>query len=185
MGPRISKLRPSSLLIVAVCAAAVCGPRAAAQGRATARVKGRGSVVVSEGGRAHTLDISAQADAARLQDATVHFITRRGEFVYLLLSACGMSKLKSDDRQCGAGVECNLVWLKLDARWRVLGSKSERYESCWAPITSDTGPTVTRRFLRLEYEDLRENLRHTVTYDADRPEEGLKSETSPLPAQGP
>lgn len=185
MRPRISKLKSSLLFCASLCASFACAPRAAAQERVTARPKGRGSVVVRERGRAHTLDLSRQADAARLQDVTVHFLTRKGGLVYLLLSACGMSKPKPDDRQCGAGTECNLVWLRLDARWRVLDSQSERYESCWLPITSDAGPSVTRKFLRLEYDDLRENLRHTVTYDADRPERGLRSETDPLPQAGP
>ena len=35
-----------------------------------------------------------------------------------------LSKLPPDDRQCGAGIECNVVWLKLDARWRVGGAQS-------------------------------------------------------------
>lgn len=182
---QISKMKFPLLICASLCAALACAHDARAQGRVTARVKGRGSIVVREGGRAHTLDISRQADAARIEGATVHFLDRRGGLVYLLLSACGSSKPKPDDRQCGAGTECNLIWLKLDARWRVLESKSERYESCWLPVTSDKGPTVTRRFLRLEYDDMSEQLRHVVTYDADRPEDGLKSETSPLPAQGP
>ena len=35
--------------------------------------------------------------------------------------------------------------------------------------------------MTLEFDDLRENLRHEVTYDADAPEGGLKSATRPLP----
>jgi hypothetical protein len=158
---------------------------AAQEGRVTARAKGRRSIVVTERGRPHTLDLSKQADAARIEDASVLLSTRKGGFVYLLLAVCGLSKLPPDDRQCGAGTECDLVWLKLDERWRVLDSKSELYESCWLPVTSDAGPTVTRRLMRLEYDDLRANVRHVVTYDADRPEDGLKSETGPLPGQTP
>lgn len=147
------------------------------------RAKGHTSVIVTERERAHTLNISKQIDAEHIEDASVLFLTWKDGFVYLLLTVCGLSKMPPDDRQCGAGIECNLVWLKLDERWRVQDSKSERYESCWAPITSDEGPKVTGRLLTLAYDDLRENLRHEVTYDADNPEQGLKSTTRPLPEQ--
>lgn len=172
-----------TLAAFVLCASALCA-NASAQERVRARPKGHGSVVVTERGRAHTLDLSKLTDAAHIEDASVLFVTRRGGFVYLLLSVCGLSRFPPGDRQCGAGIECNLVWLKLDGRWRALDSKSERYESCWAPITSDEGPKVAGRRLTLVYEDLRENLRHTVTYDADSPEGGLKSETAPLPGEG-
>lgn len=155
---------------------------ASAQGRVKVRAKGRRSVVITERGRApHTINIFEHIDAVNIEDASVLFLTRKDGFVYLVLSVCGLSKIPPDDRECGAGVECNLLWLKLDERWRILDAKSERYESCWAPITSDGGPKVGGKLLTLEYDNLRDNLRHVVTYDADNPEQGLKSETKPLP----
>ena len=166
--------------LLSLCLALVAAQGASAQGTVKVRAKGRRSVVVTERGRTHLLNISEQIDAMRIEDASVLFLTRKGGFVYLLLTVCGLSKVPPDDRQCGAGVECNLVWLKLDERWRALDAKSERYESCWAPITSDGGPQVKGRRLTLEYDNLRDNLHHTVTYDADAPEQGLKSATQPL-----
>ena len=147
------------------------------------RARGHTSVVVTEGGRAHTLNIKQQIEAVHIEDASVLFLTRKEGFVYLVMTVCGLSKLPPDDRQCGAGIECNLVWLKLDGRWRVQDSKSEHYESCWLPITADEAPTVKGRTLTLVYADLRENLQHEVSYDADAPEQGLKSVTKPLPEQ--
>jgi len=166
--------------LLSLCLALVAAQGASAQGTVKVRAKGRRSVVVTERGRTHLLNISEQIDAMRIEDASVLFLTRKGGFVYLLLTVCGLSKVPPDDRQCGAGVECNLVWLKLDERWRALDAKSERYESCWAPITSDGGPQVKGRRLTLEYDNLRDNLHHTVTYDADAPEQALKSATQPL-----
>lgn len=172
-------------MIPAACCCFFFGPAqsASAQVKVKVRAKGHTSVVVTERGRAHTVKLTEQIEAAHIEDASVLFLTRKDGFVYLVLSVCGLSKLPPDDRQCGAGIECNLVWLKLDGRWRALESKSERYESCWQPITSDEGPKVNGKLLTLVYEDLRENLRHEVTYDDDRPEQGLKSETKPLPEQ--
>jgi hypothetical protein len=164
---------------------AVAAQRAPAPDKISARAKGRGGVVIRERGRTHTLDISKHVDAARIEDVSALFMTRRGGFVYLLLKVCGLSKVPPDDRQCGAGVECNVVWLKLDGGWRVRDSKSERYESCWQPITSDEGPKVAGRRLTLVIEDLREEVRREVTYDADSPEGGLTVKQSAIPKSNP
>lgn len=166
--------------LLSLCLALVAAQGASAQDKVKVRAKGRRSVVVTERGRAHALNISEQIDAMRIEDVSVLFLTRKGGFVYLLLKTCGLSKVPPDDHECGAGTECNLVWLKLDERWRALDAKSERYESCWAPITSGEGPQVKGRNVTLEYDNLRDNLHHTVTYDADAPEQGLRSATQPL-----
>lgn len=149
------------------------------------RTRGRRSVVVREGGRAHVLDLSRHVEAMRIEDASRLFLTREGGFVYLLLEVCGLSKVPPDDRQCGAGTECDLVWLKLDEAWRERDAKSVRYESCWQPITSDEGPEVKGRTALLVFDDLRDNTRHEVGYDADKPEAGLTEKTRPAPKDNP
>ena len=186
----MSRLKAAVLLsLCAACAGrapvAADAQRAAAGDAVTARAKGRRAVVVRERGRPHLLDLTGRIDAARIEDVTELFLTRKGGFVYLVLDVCGLSKVPPDNRHCGAGTECNLVWLKLDESWRERDAKSEHYESCWLPLTPDEGPTATGRTLRLEYDDLREDLRHEVTYDADKPEEGLTSRTRPLPKENP
>jgi hypothetical protein len=157
---------------------------AAKQGAAL-RTRGRRAVVVRDRGRSHVLDLSQHIEALRIEDAAELSRARKGGFVYLVLQVCGLSKERPDDRQCGAGIECDLVWLKLDESWRERGAKSERYESCWQPITSDEGPEVSGRKVRLVFDDLRDNTRHEVTYDADKPEEGLTTETRPMPKDNP
>ena len=149
------------------------------------RTRGRRAVVVREGGRSHVLDVSQHIEAMRIEDASRLFLTREGGFVYLLLEVCGLSKVPPDDRQCGAGTECDLVWLKLDEGWRERDAKSVRYESCWQPITSDDGPKVSGRTVLLVYDDLRDNTTHEVTYDADKPEAGLTEKTRPMPKENP
>jgi hypothetical protein len=159
--------------------------RQATRDKVSVRVKGRRAVVVNERGRSHTLDLSKHVAAARIEKASVFFLTRKGEFTYLLLDVCGLSKLPPDDRQCGAGIECNVVWLKLDQAWRVRDAKSELYESCWTPISSDEGPKVSGRRLTLVVDDLREEMRREVGYDADNPEEGLTLKQSAIPKTTP
>jgi hypothetical protein len=158
---------------------------AAQQRRATdkviVRAKGRTGVVVKERGRAHTLNISKHIGAARINDVSVLFMTREGASVYLVLQVCGLSKLPPDDRHCGAGVECNIIWLKLDNSWRERKAQSELYESCWLPITSDDGPTIVDGRLLLQYDDLREEMHYKVDYDADHPGKGFVVEKKPIP----
>lgn len=178
------------LLLVCLACAGVTGNGDAAQQRAAKegvalRTRGRRAVVVREGGRSRVLDLSRHVEAMRIEDASQLFLARKGGSVYLLLEVCGLSKMPPDDRQCGAGTECDLVWLKLDESWRESDAKSVRYESCWQPITADEGPEVKGRTALLVFDDLRDNTRHEVTYDADRPEAGLTEKTRPMPKDNP
>lgn len=144
------------------------------------RAAGR-RITITERGRPHRLDLTGKVDAAKIEDTSIMFLTRKGGFVYLLLDVCGPSKVRPDERQCGAGDECNLVWLKLDARWRKLDAQSELYESCWLPVTSGEGPRIEGRSLVLTLDNLREWVRKDVGYDADRPEEGMTFKSSAIP----
>ncbi len=160
------------------------GQRVAAPEKVTVRAKGRQSVVVRERGRTRTLDLTKHVDAARIEDVSVIFLTRRGETAYLLLDVCGLSKAQPDDRQCGAGIECNVVWLKLDGAWRIAGGRNVRYESCWSSVSSE-GPKVEGRRLTLAVEDFRDEVRREVVYDADSPEHGLKVTQTAIPKSNP
>jgi hypothetical protein len=172
-------------LCFACAAVAQTGARGAAQGRVTVRAKGRRAVVVTERGRAHTLDLTKQIDAMRIEEVSVLFLSRSGALTYLVLDVCGLSKVPAGDGMCGAGTECNVVWLKLDAGWRVLDAQNERYESCWAPISSEEGPKVSGQRMTLVLDDLREELRREVTYDADNPEPRLTVRQTPIPKTTP
>lgn len=173
------------LFALGVACAAGAQTGAAPQGPVRVRAKGRRSVVVTERGRAHTLDLSQEIDAMRIEEASAHFISRAGGFTYLVLDVCGLSKVPPDDRQCGAGVECNVVWLKLDAAWRVRGAQNQRYESCWASITMEDEMKVEGRRLSFAVSDFSKDVRREVTYDADNPDAGLTIKQTPLPKTNP
>lgn len=179
----MKQLGATAAVLLALCV--ICAAAAQRGGRVGVRAKGRRAVVVTERGRAHALDLTEQIDAARIEEVSVPFLSRAGGFTYLLLDVCGLSKVPPDDRQCGAGVECNVVWLKLDAAWRVRGAQNQRYESCWAPITLADEMKVEGRRLSFAVEDFREEVRREVTYDADNPEAGLTVKQTPLPKTNP
>lgn len=169
--------------IIVVLTLIFVAPHAPAQTGASAgfRVRGRGRLLVlTEKGRTSRLNLGDQISAARLEEVGLLFTARRGSQAYLVVSACGPSKLRPDARQCGAGVECDLVWIKLDAGRRVADSKAVRYESCWAPVTSADGYRISGGKLELEVDDFREKVSRRVTYDAGRPEKGFQIAERPL-----
>jgi hypothetical protein len=141
------------------------------------RIRGR-NIVISDRGKDHLLKVGQSIDAAKLDEAKVIFASRRPDFIYLLINACGPSKLKPDARQCGAGDECNLLWLKLNIDWVIVDSKSIRYESCWSTVTSTDGPQIKGNALKLDYDDFSNNKHFNLTYNGDRPEQGIKVEES-------
>lgn len=188
---KVSRAKVAFVLLV-VWLAWACAPekrvaarQVAAKQEGALRTRGRRSVIVRDAGRSHVLDLTQHIEALRIEDASELFLTRKGGFTYLLLKVCGLSKERPDDRQCGAGIECDLVWLKLDDSWRERDAKSVRYESCWQPITADEGPKVSGRKVLLVYDDLRDDTRHEVAYDADKPEEGLAEKSRPMPKDNP
>ena len=169
-------------LIAALALLLAATPATAQTGAAAGfKVRGRGRLLVlAEKGRSSRLNLGDQISAARLEDVDLLFAARRGAFVYLVVAACGPSKLRPDARQCGAGVECDLVWIKLDAGRRVADSKAVRYESCWAPVTSADGYKISGNRLELEFDDFREKVSRRVAYDAGQPEKGFQIEERPL-----
>lgn len=143
------------------------------------RIKGE-QISVTFQGKSHTIIAGDKIDAAKITDAKLLFANRKGEFTYLVVSVCGDSKEKSDDRQCGAGIECNLLWIKLDARWKTVAINSERYESCWATITSTDGYKINGHILTIEFDNFRDNKTTKLSYDADKAENGFQIESIPL-----
>jgi len=176
---RLTVLFAVLCVLCVLCVAAGAG--GVPQGPLKVRPKGRRTVVVTERGRPHTLDLTEQIDAMRIESAKQLFVSRAGGFTYLVLDVCGLSKVPPDDRQCGAGVECNVVWLKLDGAWRVRGAQNQRYESCWSPVTLEDEMKVEGRRLKFAVEDFRDDARREVTYDADNPDAGLTVKQTPLP----
>jgi|GEM_PF-1498121 len=171
----------SILILVTIVAFQSIAPAQNGSSRSGIRARGRGTkLVLTSQGKKHLLDVSRSIDAAKISDVEVLFATRRQDFLYLLVSACGPSRLESNDRQCGAGQECNLLWIKLNSTWHINDIKAVRYESCWAPVTSQEGYQIKGNGLQMEYSDFREKKEYKLTYDADRPESGFHVEESAM-----
>jgi hypothetical protein len=155
---------------------AVSAQRTSAQPRLKVRGRGR-TITLYVNGRAHRLSLGDKLDAAALEDVSLVFVSHRSDFTYLLIDACGMSKRIPDGRMCGAGTECNLVWLKLDGAWRVAEARSAHYQSCWSTIENEEF-AIKGRVLSFEYKDFHLARKTRLTYDADQPERGFVLEES-------
>lgn len=132
-------------------------------------------------GRSHQLALDAdQIDAAKITEAKILFADRKNGFTYLVIDVSGQSRDKENDRQCGAGVEANLIWIKLDSSWKISEAVSERYESCWSPITSDEGYKTNGRTLTILIDNLRDDVSIRLSYNANQPEKGFERKSSAL-----
>jgi len=68
--------------------------------------------------------------------------------------------------------------LKLSIAWTIVEIKSFRYESCWSTVTSTDGLEIKGSDLKLDYDDFTNNKHFDLTYNADRPEQGIKVQES-------
>lgn len=145
-----------------------------------ARAKGY-QLVITYQGKTHTLKTTSEEIAAeKVTDTEILFANRKDNFTYLVVDVIGQSRAKQNDRQCGAGTESNLIWIKLDAKWQIADIKSERYESCWSSITSTDGYKITGKILSIELDNFRDDLNIKLIYNADKPEEGFQLEKKAL-----
>lgn len=136
-------------------------------------------IIVTNKGKSHILNLGDKIDAAKITDTEILFANRKNQFVYLVLDISGQSKIKEDDRQCGAGIESNFIWLKLDSAWNVLDSNSVRYESCWSSISNDNYQKQGGK-MSIEIQNFRDDLEIKLLYNSEEPEKGFQITQNPL-----
>jgi len=128
--------------------------------------------------KTHALDMSEQIDAARITDSELLFAREKEGFRYLVFNVSGWSRDKQNDRQCGAGTESNLIWVKLDAAWRISDVQSARYESCWSVETLIGDFNVTKDSIDIEYH-IKDDKTAKLSYHAGDPEKGFRIVEAP------
>ena len=178
---KLKILLPALVLLAAGLAFAQAGAR----GEPDLKVSGSGRrLVVRGGGLRRLLDVKDEIHAARLEEVKLLLVTRRKPFTYLVVDACGPSKAVPDARRCGAADECALLWIKLDAAWKMSAIRVARYESCWQSSSSSDGFKISGRKLTMEYDNFSESKSYKLSYDAEEPEGGFRVEESPLSDAG-
>jgi len=134
----------------------------------------RGGVAVTFQGKAHFLKIGDKIDAAKVTEAEVMFANEKDGFRYLLIDVSGGSRASDFDRQCGAGTESNVIWLKLNGAWKILDVKAVRYQSCWSGIDLNDPFRRTKDSLAFEFDNISDNLNVKFSYNANEPEKGFQ-----------
>ncbi|HEY8562187.1 MAG TPA: hypothetical protein VIL74_17565 [Pyrinomonadaceae bacterium] len=143
----------------------------------------KGGVAVTFQRKAHRLDLAGRIDAAKVKSVELIFGGEKDGFRYLLIDVSGDSRDGNYDRQCGAGTESNLIWLKLDAAWAISDAKSVRYQSCWSGIELNEPIKITKTTLAMTFDNVREDVTVTLFYNAEEPEQGLRIAEAPTKAQ--
>ena len=133
----------------------------------------KSAVTVTFKGKTHRLNIQERIDAARIRETELLFANEKDGFRYLVLTVSGDSRNSNFDRQCGAGTESNLIWVKLDAAWKTLDTQAARYESCWSAESLYGDFNVTKDSLHIEYSTKDDKLAK-LTYNAREPEKGFQ-----------
>lgn len=139
-----------------------------------------GGVSVTFQGKAHWLNVSAQTAAAKVTETELLFASEKGGFRFLVIDVSGWSREKQNDRQCGAGTESNLIWLKLDRAWKILDVRSVRYQSCWSGVDLNDPFKITKNSLEIEFDNIRDKLNIKLFYNAGEPEKGFQIEETKL-----
>jgi hypothetical protein len=150
--------------------------------KSTYKIRAKGLLlVVTYQGKAHHLATNdEQIDAAKITDTEILFANRKDGFTFLVVNVSGWSKVKQDARQCGAGVESNLLWIKLNSAWKIAEIKSVRYESCWSSIAADDGFKINGNLLNIEFDNFRDDVNIKLSYNAEQPEKGFQIEETKL-----
>lgn len=100
--------------------------------------------------------------------------------VYAVLEGWRYTRWPPGSTMCGAGVETELVWLKLDKSLHLAESDRVEIESCFGNVEVVSSRVSTRGFV-VDYARHEKDVttRSRVTYDNTRPAEGLVRERAP------
>ena len=137
-----------------------------------------GRVLLRRDGRLRTIDLPSGAAG----DLSVRLLDRheRGGALYLLFDVSGASRWPGGSTWCGAGLERDLVWLKLAPDLSTLAEDSVLYASCMQSVSTsglydedELALSNGRLVLKVEKGAGGEMRSTTLVYDGNAPERGL------------
>jgi hypothetical protein len=142
---------------------------------------GRGYTLILTADRTrHAYTLSETRVGVDMDQAKALEFQNKNGLTYVLLDITGPSRRNGGARQCGAGSESSLVWLRLQ-RWRLLEIRAVRYYSCWFSIDY-AKPERQGTLYTISFSDFSAMKDKTVTYDRAHPELGLVLTERPMPA---
>jgi hypothetical protein len=145
------------------------------------KATGRGhTLILTADGTRHTYTLSEKRVGVDMDQAKVLEFQNKNGLTYVLLDINGPSRRNGGARQCGAGSESSLVWLRLK-RWHLLEIRSVLYESCWFSIDY-AKPERQGTLYTISFSDFSAMKDKTVMYDRAHPELGLVLTGRSMPA---
>jgi hypothetical protein len=91
-------------------------------------------LIIKDRKNSSNVDLRWRYQGERIESAKLLRSSSKNGSLYLLIDVQGFSKLRPDDRMCGAGTEDALVWLELGPSLEHLNSVIVPYNSCWWSI---------------------------------------------------
>jgi hypothetical protein len=137
---------------------------------------GKSNITVTYKGKSHMIKAGDYIDAAKVTSSKILFVSHIDKFTYLLIDVTGQSKAVGDMHECGAGMESNLIRIKLSPAWKVTEMDGVLYDSCWSSVVSEDGYSIKGNILNVEYDNIREKENTRLEYDANNPEGAFKIE---------
>lgn len=166
-------MKTAIIFIILCCAAASVFGQNSEAAAYKIRANGR-TLAIKFKKKSYRFDFGKEIDAARITETEILFANEKEGFRYLVIDVSGWSHEKQNDRQCGAGTESNLLWLKLDANWKIADIKSVRYQSCWSGIDINDSFEITKNSLAADFDNIRDKVNVKLSYNSLEPEKGFQ-----------
>jgi hypothetical protein len=143
------------------------------------------TIIIREHGKDHVYDFEDDLLLFGIDQVKLVFQNRVNGKLYRLMYVIGPSG-GGGNGQCGAGQEEYLIWQVLDSKWAQDDYKVELIASCAVSIENRSSGSssyeVSKGKLTSEYNDYRDNMTNTLTYDSAKPEKAWTIQRKPLPA---
>ena len=149
--------------------------------RLTARVGGDGhAVVLSDGERRSTIDLSESIGPGYVQQCAVRFDRATSGGRWVVLDVRGPSRQNPAPSFAGTAGEGCLVWLKLDADLRPINVQAVVYESSLRTVDPVGGVRQTGDGISIRADCLDRMTTVQVAFHAARPDRGFDVSTGPM-----
>ncbi len=143
------------------------------------------TIIIREHGKEHAYDFEDDLQLFGIDQVKLVFQNRSNGKLYRLMYVVGPSA-GGGNGQCGAGQEEYLIWQVLDSKWAQDDYKVELIASCAVSIENRSPGSesyaVSKGKLTSKYDDYRDNVANTLTYDSAQPEKAWTIQQKPLPA---
>ena len=118
------------------------------------------------------LDLKPFSAASLITKADILFASQKDRVSYVVIFLSGPTRENGSSGYCGAGMEENLVWMKLSANW-ILEVRGVLVSSCAVTIEGES-PRVNNDGIKLKFSSYPEGKQFNLIFDSKAPEQGFQ-----------